>query len=73
MDLHIIFCAILLNWNLDISAVFSLDELHRASTALHNVLELDLPKMQNGKPGEDNKTSVQPCDRCGRYLYASED
>jgi hypothetical protein len=52
---------------------FSLDELREGSKALHDVLELDLPKMQKAKPEHVSPTSSHICDRCGRDLYASPD
>lgn len=52
---------------------FSLDELREGSKALHDVLELDLPKMKKAKPEHVSPTSSHICDRCGRDLYASPD
>ncbi|KAJ8762062.1 hypothetical protein K2173_006664 [Erythroxylum novogranatense] len=49
----------------------SLDELQEGSKALHEVLELDLPKMLKGKPEKVNPTVPSTCDRCGRSLYSS--
>ncbi|GMY37961.1 ornithine aminotransferase, mitochondrial [Fagus crenata] len=51
----------------------SLDELQEGSKALHDVLELDLPKMQKAKPEQISPTISHICDRCGRNLYASPD
>lgn len=45
---------------------FSSNELQEASKALHDVLELDLPKMRKPKPADAPAT---PCHRCGRNLY----
>lgn len=44
----------------------SSNELQEASKALHDVLELDLPKMRKPKPADAPAT---PCHRCGRNLY----
>ncbi|XP_031132182.1 ornithine aminotransferase, mitochondrial [Ipomoea triloba] len=44
-------------------------ELQQGSEALHDVLELDLPKMQKEKPTTpSHAASVNVCDRCGRNL-----
>ncbi|KAE7996181.1 hypothetical protein FH972_000923 [Carpinus fangiana] len=51
----------------------SLDELREGSKALHDVLELDLPKIQKAKPEHVSPTNSHICDRCGRDLYASPD
>lgn len=45
----------------------SSNELQEGSKALHDVLELDLPKMQ--KPGPADAPASMPCHRCGRNLY----
>ncbi|WOL08940.1 ornithine aminotransferase, mitochondrial [Canna indica] len=45
----------------------SLEELNEASKAINDVLERDLPKMQEQKPKVETST-LQPCDRCGRQL-----
>ncbi|XP_058098138.1 ornithine aminotransferase, mitochondrial isoform X2 [Magnolia sinica] len=51
----------------------SLEELHEASKALSDVLELDLPKMQRQMPKTVSSTVPEACDRCGRHMYASPD
>ncbi|KAJ6416828.1 hypothetical protein OIU84_002666 [Salix udensis] len=49
----------------------SLDELQEGSKTLHEVLELDLPKMQKAKPEKMSSIASTTCDRCGRNLHAS--
>ncbi|CAK9167851.1 unnamed protein product [Ilex paraguariensis] len=49
----------------------SLDEIQEGSKALHDVLELDLPKMQKEKPERVSHETHISCDRCGRNLYDS--
>ncbi|CAK9327602.1 unnamed protein product [Citrullus colocynthis] len=52
----------------------SLDELKEGSKALHDVLEIDLPKLMKEKPHTASPSdSSNICDRCGRNLYASEE
>lgn len=53
----------------------SLDELHEGSKALHDVLKLDLPKMQKEKPKAANPVTASSniCDRCGRNMHDSSD
>ncbi|KAI6703431.1 hypothetical protein NL676_012567 [Syzygium grande] len=46
----------------------SAEELQQGSKALHDVLELDLPKMPKLKPENSSPTS-SACDRCGRKMY----
>ncbi|XP_030515084.2 ornithine aminotransferase, mitochondrial [Rhodamnia argentea] len=46
----------------------SVAELQQGSKALHDVLELDLPKMPKVKPEKSSPTS-SACDRCGREMY----
>ncbi|KAI4368084.1 hypothetical protein MLD38_016686 [Melastoma candidum] len=47
----------------------SSEELRRGSTALHEVLELDLPSMHQEKPPLTSAASPNVCDRCGREVY----
>ncbi|KAK6932183.1 Aminotransferase class-III [Dillenia turbinata] len=49
----------------------SLDELQEGSKALHDVLALDLPKMQKSVPENVSSEASSTCDRCGRNLYGS--
>ncbi|XP_009775369.1 ornithine aminotransferase, mitochondrial [Nicotiana sylvestris] len=49
----------------------SLEELQEGSKALHDVFELDLPKMQKEKPATVSHATSSVCDRCGRNLYGS--
>lgn len=50
----------------------SLDELKEGSNALHDALELDLPKLLKEKPNKvATETISSVCDRCGRDLYGS--
>ncbi|KAF5736341.1 ornithine aminotransferase mitochondrial [Tripterygium wilfordii] len=49
----------------------STDELQVASKALHDVLDIDLPKLQKAKPEKVSKADSSVCDRCGRNLYGS--
>ncbi|XP_004137365.1 ornithine aminotransferase, mitochondrial isoform X1 [Cucumis sativus] len=51
----------------------SLDELKEGSKAVHDVLEIDLPKLMKEKPHTASSSDSNICDRCGRNLYASED
>ncbi|KAF2305459.1 hypothetical protein GH714_005496 [Hevea brasiliensis] len=51
----------------------SLDELQEGSTALSEVLKLDLPNMRKAKPEKASPAGSSTCDRCGRNLYASSD
>lgn len=46
----------------------SLEELQEGSKALHDVLELDLPKMLQEKPKTVSPKISSTCDRCGRDL-----
>jgi len=48
----------------------SSDELQEGSKTLHEVLELDLPKMKAAKP-EKMPVASTTCDRCGRNQYDS--
>ncbi|XP_068656614.1 ornithine aminotransferase, mitochondrial [Aristolochia californica] len=51
----------------------SLEELHEASKALSDVLEIDLPTMRKQIRKLETTSAPQVCDRCGRSAYASVD
>lgn len=63
------FCALMVVKHL----LCSLDELKEGSKAVHDVLEIDLPKLMKEKPHTASSSDSNICDRCGRNLYASED
>eukprot|EP01018_Ginkgo_biloba_P030577 Gb_35210 [translate_table: standard] len=46
-----------------------LEDLSEASKGFKNVLEHDLPKMQQQSQGTVSQNPSDACDRCGRYLY----
>ncbi|KAK3001455.1 hypothetical protein RJ639_021145 [Escallonia herrerae] len=46
----------------------SSEELQEGTKALHDVFELDLPKMQKEKPEAVPPTTSDVCHRCGRNL-----
>ncbi|MED6192625.1 hypothetical protein PIB30_011962 [Stylosanthes scabra] len=50
----------------------SSDEIQQGSKALADVLEIDIPKLQNTKPKDASQVASHSheCDRCGRVLYA---
>lgn len=50
---------------------FSVEELQEGSKALHDVLQIDLPKVLKGKPKTVSHKTSTTCDRCGRDLYGS--
>lgn len=49
--------------------VFSPEELAEASKALSDVLEHDLPQMQQQIKKPESEAEKPVCDRCGRDLY----
>ncbi|XAR72485.1 Ornithine aminotransferase [Bertholletia excelsa] len=49
----------------------SLDELQEGSKTLHDVFELDFPRLQKAKLKTASSAAPTICDRCGRNLYAS--
>ncbi|KAG7012535.1 Ornithine aminotransferase, mitochondrial, partial [Cucurbita argyrosperma subsp. argyrosperma] len=51
----------------------SLDEVKEGTKALHDVLEIDLPKLMKEKPHNASPSDSNICDRCGRNLSASTD
>ncbi|XP_023542439.1 ornithine aminotransferase, mitochondrial-like [Cucurbita pepo subsp. pepo] len=51
----------------------SLDEVKEGTKALHDVLEIDLPKLMKEKPHNTSPSDSNICDRCGRNLSASTD
>ncbi|KAG6573369.1 Ornithine aminotransferase, mitochondrial, partial [Cucurbita argyrosperma subsp. sororia] len=51
----------------------SLDEVKEGTKALHDVLEIDLPKLMKEKPHNASPSDSIICDRCGRNLSASTD
>ncbi|KAE9461414.1 hypothetical protein C3L33_06699, partial [Rhododendron williamsianum] len=46
----------------------SLNELEEGAKVLHDVLKLDVPKMQKEKPETVSPPATNACDRCGRTL-----
>ncbi|XP_031407234.1 LOW QUALITY PROTEIN: ornithine aminotransferase, mitochondrial [Punica granatum] len=49
----------------------SADELREGAKALHDVFEIDLPRMLRTKPENSTPNSPHVCDRCGRKMYGA--